>query len=422
MRIWLVTIGEPLPTDEDPRLYRTGQIAERLVARGHEVTWWASTFNHSGRTHRYPRETVVDYRERQRLVLLHGISYRRSVSLFRVLNHQQLAWGFKKDIASEPVPSVILSSLPTVELCQVATTYGRRHGVPVVLDMRDMWPDIFAELAPPWARRAALLALTPLMRAADSACSAATAITGITDAFVDWGLAHAGRSRGPLDRAFPHGYSATPPPPDVLAAGHTFWRDRGISREEFVVCFFGAVGRQVDLETVIEAARNLEKEGPRFKFVLCGNGDDLEKYRTMAGDLRNVILPGWINRGQIWALMELASIGLAPYVGGMGYESSYPNKTIEYLCGSLPCACSLGGLVRELLVANDCGFFYPNGSPDSLVARLREVASKPQRVAQMRANARRLFEERFASDKVYGDMCDYLEDLARPKAAGASGA
>jgi len=47
MRIWLVTIGEPLPIDgSNERLYRMGIIANLLVKKGHKIIWWSSTFNH----------------------------------------------------------------------------------------------------------------------------------------------------------------------------------------------------------------------------------------------------------------------------------------------------------------------------------------------------------------------------------------
>ena len=39
MRVWLVTIGEPLPIDgTNERLCRTGILANMLVKRGHKVS------------------------------------------------------------------------------------------------------------------------------------------------------------------------------------------------------------------------------------------------------------------------------------------------------------------------------------------------------------------------------------------------
>ena len=92
MHLWLVTVGEPLPTDAGtPRLLRTGMLAERLLARGHTVDWWNSTFDHVAKRHRADRDTTVEVRQGYRFLLLHGPGYRRNVSLRRWANHRVIA-------------------------------------------------------------------------------------------------------------------------------------------------------------------------------------------------------------------------------------------------------------------------------------------------------------------------------------------
>ena len=60
LRIWLLREGEPLPGDQRPRLMRTGLLAEWLAGKGHEVTWWCSTFNHQSKTYRSDETTVME--------------------------------------------------------------------------------------------------------------------------------------------------------------------------------------------------------------------------------------------------------------------------------------------------------------------------------------------------------------------------
>ena len=48
MKIWIITVGEPLPMDDgEVRAYRSGLLFSELVNAGHEVTWWTSSFDHS---------------------------------------------------------------------------------------------------------------------------------------------------------------------------------------------------------------------------------------------------------------------------------------------------------------------------------------------------------------------------------------
>ena len=54
MKIWLTEIGEPLPIDAGARLMRCGLLAQTLASRDHDVTWWASTFDHARKLYRRP--------------------------------------------------------------------------------------------------------------------------------------------------------------------------------------------------------------------------------------------------------------------------------------------------------------------------------------------------------------------------------
>lgn len=133
MRVWLIQIGEPLPVDgEAPRLLRTGMMAQQLVERGHDVTWWCSTFNHWTKSHRYTHDTTLELRPRYRLRLLHSPGYARNVSFSRIIDHRALARKLEKEIAREVRPDVILSSLPTVEMSEVATRFGRKTVSPLL--------------------------------------------------------------------------------------------------------------------------------------------------------------------------------------------------------------------------------------------------------------------------------------------------
>src|SRR5687768_16760322 len=139
----MVTIGEPLPTDgESVRLLRCGILSDLLVRQGHEVLWWTSTFDHTQKRHRYSDDTGVTLHDGYRLQLLHGRGYPHNISWERLADHRTLARKFSKLAADEPRPDVVLCSFPTIELSREAIRYGERTGVPVILDVRDPWPDV----------------------------------------------------------------------------------------------------------------------------------------------------------------------------------------------------------------------------------------------------------------------------------------
>ncbi len=58
VKVWLVKDGENLPIQAGSRKkMRTWMLAERLVARGHSILWWSSTFSHQTRKLLYGRPT-----------------------------------------------------------------------------------------------------------------------------------------------------------------------------------------------------------------------------------------------------------------------------------------------------------------------------------------------------------------------------
>ena len=417
MRIWLNTVGEPLPTDPDsPRLLRTGMLAERLLDRGHEVIWWSSTFDHVHKRHRAPIRTEQEVRPGYRLLLLHGPAYRRNVSLRRWANHRVIAEQFAAWSRELPPPDLILCSLPNLELSRECVRYGRAHRVPVILDLRDMWPDIFLDLLPAPARPLLKPVLSGLYSDLHEACAGATALTGISPEFIDWGLTAAGRSKTPLDRHFWLAYSSAAPRAEEIRAAENRWRQEGIepARLNPVACFFGTISsKSFELDTVLEAARRLEETGSAWRFVLCGAGDTLEKYRRQARGLQNLMFPGWASAAEIWTLMRASMVGLTPYRSRPDFVASIPNKSIEYLSAGLPLVSSLQGSLAHLLARADAGLTYANGDVDALVGSLERILNAPGAQAAMATNASELYRREFVAEKVYDEMAAYLEEVVR---------
>ncbi|HKA45817.1 MAG TPA: glycosyltransferase family 4 protein [Burkholderiales bacterium] len=411
MKIWLITVGEPLPIESgQPRLLRTGILADLLARRGHQVTWWTSAFDHFRKRFHSPGNRAIEVRTGLSLRLLDGCGYRTNVSVARLVNHWQIARQFRLQARAEARPDLVLCSLPTIELCVEAVRYGQSESAPVVLDIRDFWPDVFSEVIPAPLRPLSRLALLPMVRAVDEACRGASAIIGITAPFVSWGLRHAGRAATEFDRDFPFGYVHEQPPTEAVDAARNGWHAWGVHDTAFIVCFFGTVGRHFDLETVIEAAGMLRSRCPDMKLVLCGDGDRLTHYQELAKAAPNVQFPGRIEFPSIWTLMRIASAGLAPYRNARNFALNIPNKIIEYLSAGLPIVSSLEGEVRTLLSQYNCGLTYESAT--GLVEALCRLYDDAPLRSTLAGNAKVVFREKFVADKVYGSLSEHLEALS----------
>jgi glycosyltransferase involved in cell wall biosynthesis len=400
-----------VPGDVGARRFRYQMLANELVETGHRVTQWSATFNHFTKQQRAHRDTSVSVHPRYRVELLYGIGYRRHASPRRFLFNHNVADAFARRSKESPKPDVIVTSIPTLELSAAAITYGREHAVPVVVDVRDLWPDVFLTALPSRLRFLARPCLWPFERLANRICSDANSLIGVSQEYLDWGLRHAGREASAVDRVFPIGYARA-----VLTDAERREVESRWQAEEFQplpalkCCYFGVMGRSSGVDVIIAVARKLRAMGyPDIEFLVCGNGPREEYYRSQARNLPNVHFLGWVAPADITVLMEQSDVGLTFYDGGA--LQSLPNKPIEYLAGGLPVLSTLRGELERILETHQCGETHDFRDIEGLAATLVRWKNKPRLRATMRARARQLFDERFAASRVYPEMVGYLEEI-----------
>lgn len=413
MRIWLITIGEPLPMDgPGTRLLRTGILAGLLAEQGHDVVWWSSTFDHARKRQRHSYNIEANVKPNYKIVMLQSVAYEKNVSIRRMINHFELGKKFSLLAKSHRRPDVILCSFPTIELGIAAVAFGGNAGVPVVMDVRDLWPDIYLDRIPRIARVPGRLALHWHFAGARRAFTGASAVVGVSEGYLKWGLEYAGRARGEYDEVFPLGYSLPDiPEEDIDGAGRELMK-KGVDPSKMICWFSGTFGKTAGLECVMDAARRMQARGaPRLQFVFSGDGENREKLSRMAEGLGNVVFTGWMDAPGIRYMMRVAGIGLAAYAENA--PQGLPNKLYEYMSAGLPVLSSLRGEAEELLEREECGLTYKGGCVDSLFNNLVLISRNARLRSEMGENARRLFTRSFSAERVYPRMAGYLADVAR---------
>ena len=420
MRIWLITVGEPLPTDgAKVRLLRTGILANMLESSGHHVVWWSSTMNHTAKKQRASEDTILTPTPRLQIRLLHAVGYRRNISLRRLLNHRGVARKFTMYARREEEPDVILCSFPTLELSKAAIRYGNERGIPVILDVRDLWPDVFLELFPIKLRTLARTVLYGMFKDTRTVFDRSQSVVAVSQKYLEWGLRYANRARSSYDRVFPLGYER----PSVTDVERQRAQSRvtacGVDPSKVICWFVGVFGWTYDLETVIDAARRLPSpERDRVQFVFSGDGDYRRAWMACSSGLDSVVFTGWVDAAELAYLAEVSSIGLAAYTAAA--PQGLPNKIFEYMAAGLPILSSLRGETESLLEKHFCGLSYEAGDCHSFLQALLRLARDTDLRKRMGRNGKELFEEQFSTERVYADMMDYLVEFPRGKSALAS--
>lgn len=392
MKVWLITVGEPWPTDGDhPRLLRTGINAGFLAARGHDVTFWTTTYDRALRVERTGQDVDFQTAQGYRLIGLHAGRYERNISLERIKYHRAVAKKFRELALRRPRPNIIVVSLTPLELARAAVEYGRRENIPVVVDIRDMWPDIWAEQLPAGLRSLKKLVFAPFYNDLKRSVEGATAVIGITDSAIDWALGHSRRQRSRFEQAFPLVYPAEHPAEDKVEEATKFWHSLGVgtAQNEIIGCFFGTFTRRVDFETPLKALSEMPSSlRGHFKLVLCGRGEMEPLIKEYAARTPQIICAGWVDAPKIKALMQLSKFGLLPYRPTLDFTRSLPNKVFEYLSSGLPIVTSLRGEIETLFRKYPCGALYQSEDPASFSKLMTAYYEAPETLTRLSLQAR----------------------------------
>ena len=400
-------MGEELPIDGAIRGWRYGILSDILADRGHRVTRWSPTFY----LHKYQRaqaNTTVEVRDNYIIKLIYVSGYRKPISFERIRHYKELAARYLKWAYQEDIPDIILCGMPSPSMCVASVEYSRKNRIPILIDVRDLWPDIFLDVVPVYLKAVARLYLWPAFRRNTYIFRHATGILGITDRFTKWGLAYGHRERCPYDATFTHAYREIKLDRDQVHQEEDFLRAAGVNFNKPIACFFGSFEESYDLETLIDAARIIyHQSGISMQFVLCGDGTKMSDLKKRASNITNVVFLGRVKQSTIKKIMDISSIGLACYVKGATHTLS--NKVIEYFCGGLAVVASKNAEIQEILDINQCGLIYRPHDPENLAMVLISLMSSPQVLKSMKRNARLLYERDFAAEVVYGRMADHIE-------------
>jgi glycosyltransferase involved in cell wall biosynthesis len=414
MNVWVVTIYEPLPFgDTGIRPQRCGMLVTALLKCGHTVELWTSTFEHVQHKHHRRGSKLECQGEGLSIQFIEGCGYSHDSSPKRFMHNRQTKKEFERIVSGRSSkPDIIFAPVPILELAESVVKYAKGNNVPVVVDVRDLWPDVYYRLFPKWLHPLVKQLLVLEYRRVRRVFGQANGITAVSKTYLDWGLEHAGRARGNNDAVFHLGYidDFTTADQEVEKCAAVMAEQYGITGQHFVVSFVGTFCGSYNLETVLECARLL-KGNDRVRFLIAGTGDRFEEFTKQAAGLPNVFLLGWLDFISVRAVLKLSTIGLAPYASDA--LMSLPNKPFEYMAAGLPLLSSLQGELENLIFENKIGLAYKGESPESLADQIRWFLSHPNETSEMGRRAFMLFQKQFRNDTIYPNLVTYLERISQ---------
>jgi glycosyltransferase involved in cell wall biosynthesis len=414
LNVWLLQTGEPLHTDAgNPRPMRAMNLANALVAAGHKVVLWSSSFYHQEKRHRVLGSDRIIVSPGLEIRLIPSPGYLRNIGPGRLWDHAILARNLAKELSAESVaPDVAFIGYPPIETAAVMTRWLAIRRIPCIVDVKDQWPTIFTDALPKLLKPLGRIALTPYFYFGSRAMREATALSAMAGSFLHWAVNFAGRKVSQLDLVVP----LTTPTGQVsaieLEKAGLWWDQKGIKADGTQrIIFVGSHSPAFDIDPVCEAVIEMERSGSNCQFVFCGDGTDSPAWRKKMAGLPNVFFPGWIERDKIEALAIRSSAAIAPYHNSEDFVMSIPNKVIDSLALGLPVLSSLRGEVGSLISDSEIGMNYGPLTGKSLLQCIEDLATKPDLRDRLSVNALQLFQTRFSFDTVYGGLVKHIEML-----------
>lgn len=406
MNIWLLQASEPMPVvNKGERLWRMGMIAEEMTKRGHQITWFSNTFDHYLKKQLFDRDTIVKVKKNYDIYLIHGPKYKKNISISRIINHKLIARRFRRMACKMEKPDLIYVSFPTIDYAEEAVKYGKKYGVPVIVDVRDLWPDIFNHNLSGIIKMLAQPYIKWLDNKTKKIMKDAFAIHSISQAMLDWGLQKGQRNQGKYDRYFYLGYQKK--------ENFEKLETEMIDKSQFNLSFFATINNQFNYELILKLAENLQQKDTNIILNICGDGPQFKELKQKASHYDNIKLFGWVNKDGIHHILQNSKLGLAPYKNTFDFQMSVSNKFAEYLSYGLPVVMTVDGYMKSLLEKNECGISSQN--VEELCKFILALKKDEKIYQQMSQNAKTLYEKNFVAEKVYQELADFLEKIKEEK-------
>jgi glycosyltransferase involved in cell wall biosynthesis len=379
---------------------RTEAFVDGLAARGHEVGVVCEVPSHP--------QGVIDPAYRGKAVFRSeedGARVRRvwvyarpsKAAASRIANYASYALMATAAGVRAPRPDVVLASSPPLPVGAAAAAVARRFGVPWVLDVRDLWPDIAVVLGqlpegPP------LELARSLERALYRSASRITAVTEPFKAHIE-----ANGGQGKVSVIY-NGTSAT-----YLDAGRTE-PDRarlGIPAGRFVLTYAGNLGIAQGLEAAVEAAGAL---GDDFQLLLLGEGPRRPALEKMAGRLppgrvefRDLVPPAEAAR-----IMRASDALLVPLAKNPELRAYVPSKLFDACAIGRPVIVATGGEPERLVSEHDAAICVPPEDREALAEAIGRLRDDPELTKRLSSQA-----VAFASEYMRERGTDELEEVLR---------
>ena len=411
MNIWIIQTGEPHQNiDNKVRKYRIAQLIDHIKGKVDNITWWTSTFNHAKKQFRFSKNTRIYLSTNVLAVYLHGLfKYKTNSSIVRLINHHFVALNFFLKGMYYNKPNVILASIPTLELCFVACIICKLRRINFIVDVRDLWPDVFKLNKNKVNYVAFKLLYSYYSLLKNIVLVNADHIITVSPSYSHW--VYETTSNKNNITTIPISYEKNKNTENINSC-YNKSRNKYEQNCTIRMIFAGTLGQSYDLSKVISAIRkrNTPKKR-RIILYICGVGDNYEKYSKLISNNNDIKLLGWLGSKKLVRIINICHFGITGYK-----EKSFqslPNKPFEYLAHGLIIINTLPGDLEKLLDEHKVGKTIFN-TEASYTQLLDEISTlNKENIKELKSRSINVFNENYDSTEICEKYFNIIKNHVR---------
>jgi glycosyltransferase involved in cell wall biosynthesis len=310
---------------------------------------------------------------------------------------------------------VVIATSPQLLVGLIGWLYARIRGVPLVLEIRDLWPEALGasgvgRSSDAMSRSIGFLARFLYKRAT----KIVTVTVGMADYLVEqYGLPAskvAVVGPGVEVEHFDRASDAVPMPPEL---------DTGA---RFVVLYAGTHGMAQGLEVMLGAAELLQESDPGVLFLFVGEGARKEFLVAEAGrrKLGNVRFVGQQPHEAMPAITAKAGVGLVVLRANPLFSTTLPSKLLEYMAASRPVIANVPGETSRIVEEAKAGISVPPEDAAALADAISTMRGDREAREAMGRNARAHVMKHFTREATASHFLEILREVA-PGGKGGRG-
>ncbi len=266
---------------------------------------------------------------------------------------------------------VIIASSPPFFPLVAGRWFASLRRTPLVLEIRDLWPDYLVEmgvLRSPVLARALLRYERRLLLSADHVV---TVTAGLRDRLEAKGV--------PPDRLtlitngvdLSRYYVSDEPPP---------FPELTRTPESFLVGYLGNFGAGQALGVVLDAARWLQERAPHIRVVMAGDGTEFQRIRARAAQsgLTNLTVRGALPKDATRAFYNACDLCLVPLADLPVFDAALPSKMFEMMACGRPILVQSRGEAAWHMRQSGAGWAVDPGDSDALATSIEAAARLPE--------------------------------------------